>query len=44
VTFDFPPAPRSGDDVVSLKNVHKRYGGRSISYHPSKFLVRWISL
>src|ERR1700749_1557712 len=27
VQFDFPPAPRSGDDVVSLKNVHKRYGG-----------------
>ncbi len=30
VTFEFLPAPRSGDDVVSLKNVHKRYGSRSI--------------
>ncbi len=30
VAFDFPAAPRSGDDVVSLKNVHKRYGSRSI--------------
>ncbi|MET0671447.1 MAG: ABC-F family ATP-binding cassette domain-containing protein, partial [Xanthobacteraceae bacterium] len=23
VSFEFPPAPRSGEDVVSLKNVHK---------------------
>ena len=30
VSFEFPPAPRSGDDVVNLKNVHKRYGDRSI--------------
>ena len=30
VAFDFPPAPRSGEDVVSLKNVHKGYGSRSI--------------
>ncbi|AWB07644.1 glycosyl transferase family 1 (plasmid) [Azospirillum humicireducens] len=30
VTFDFPPAPRSGDDVAVLKNVHKGYGGRAI--------------
>ncbi|CAO3354243.1 ABC-F family ATP-binding cassette domain-containing protein [Azospirillum palustre] len=30
VTFDFPPAPRSGDDVAVLKNVHKGYGSRSI--------------
>src|ERR1700750_2316053 len=30
VAFDFPPAPRSGEDVVSLKNVHKGYGGRRI--------------
>jgi ATPase subunit of ABC transporter with duplicated ATPase domains len=30
VTFDFMPAPRSGDDVVSLKNVHKRYGSKQI--------------
>src|SRR3954463_1496972 len=25
VSFDFPPAPRSGEDVVSLKNVDKGY-------------------
>jgi len=30
VTFEFQPAPRSGDDVVSLKDVHKSYGTRSI--------------
>jgi ATPase subunit of ABC transporter with duplicated ATPase domains len=30
VTFDFPPAPRSGDDVISLKGVHKAYGARRI--------------
>jgi ATPase subunit of ABC transporter with duplicated ATPase domains len=30
VAFDFPPAPRSGEDVAVLKNVHKGYGDRSI--------------
>ncbi|MBM3528994.1 MAG: ABC-F family ATP-binding cassette domain-containing protein [Alphaproteobacteria bacterium] len=30
VTFEFPPAPRSGEDVVSLKRVGKRYGDRTI--------------
>jgi ATPase subunit of ABC transporter with duplicated ATPase domains len=44
VAFEFPPAPRSGDDVVSLKNVHKRYGNRSI-YEGLDFVVsrkeRW---
>jgi ATPase subunit of ABC transporter with duplicated ATPase domains len=30
IQFDFPPAPRSGDDVAILKNVHKSYGGRVI--------------
>jgi ATPase subunit of ABC transporter with duplicated ATPase domains len=44
VSFDFPPAPRSGDDVVSLKNVHKGYGNRSI-YRGLDFMVsrkeRW---
>jgi len=39
VSFDFPPAPRSGDDVVSLRNVHKRYGSRSI-YEGLDFAVR----
>ena len=29
VMFDFPTPPRSGEDVVNLKNVHKRYGARS---------------
>ena len=44
VAFEFPPAPRSGDDVVSLKDVHKRYGNRSI-YEGFDFVVsrkeRW---
>jgi ATPase subunit of ABC transporter with duplicated ATPase domains len=39
VTFEFQPAPRSGDDVVSLKGVHKRYGSRSI-YNGLDFTVR----
>jgi len=39
VMFEFPPAPRSGEDVVSLKNVHKRYGSRSI-YEGLDFHVR----
>ena len=30
VLFEFQPAPRSGDDVIMLKNVHKRYGNLSI--------------
>jgi ATPase subunit of ABC transporter with duplicated ATPase domains len=39
VAFDFLPAPRSGDDVVMLKNVHKSYGSRSI-YEGLDFGVR----
>ncbi len=39
VTFDFPPAPRSGDDVATLKNVQKGYGSRSI-YDGLDFKVR----
>ena len=39
VAFDFLPAPRSGEDVVSLKNVHKGYGSRSI-YDGLDFQVR----
>src|SRR5690242_5997976 len=39
VAFDFPPAPRSGEDVVSLKNVHKRYGSLSI-YEGLDFMIR----
>ncbi|MDR3435033.1 ABC-F family ATP-binding cassette domain-containing protein [Telmatospirillum sp.] len=39
VSFDFPPSPRSGDDVVVLKNVHKGYGSRTI-YQGLDFMVR----
>ncbi|MGD9839548.1 MAG: ABC-F family ATP-binding cassette domain-containing protein [Afipia sp.] len=39
VAFDFLPAPRSGEDVVSLKNVHKGYGSRSI-YEGLDFQIR----
>jgi ATPase subunit of ABC transporter with duplicated ATPase domains len=39
VQFDFPPAARSGEDVVSLKNVHKGYGNRRI-YDGLDFQVR----
>jgi len=39
VSFDFPPAPRSGEDVVSLKNVDKRYGRHTI-YDGLDFMVR----
>jgi ATPase subunit of ABC transporter with duplicated ATPase domains len=39
VLFEFQPAPRSGEDVVSLKNVTKGYGNRSI-YSGLDFTVR----
>jgi ATPase subunit of ABC transporter with duplicated ATPase domains len=39
VLFEFPQAPRSGEDVASLRNVHKRYGSRSI-YEGLDFQVR----
>jgi len=39
VAFEFAPAPRSGDDVAMLKNVHKGYGSRSI-YEGLDFSVR----
>ncbi len=39
VLFEFLPAPRSGEDVISLKNVHKRYGTRTI-YDGLDFQVR----
>jgi ATPase subunit of ABC transporter with duplicated ATPase domains len=39
VLFEFPPAPRSGEDVASLKNVHKSYGTRRI-YEGLDFHVR----
>ncbi|MEL4374039.1 ABC-F family ATP-binding cassette domain-containing protein [Brucella cytisi] len=39
VAFDFAPARRSGEDVVSLKGVHKTYGSRTI-YDGFDFMVR----
>src|SRR6266702_1813863 len=39
VEFEFMPAPRCGEDVVSLKKVHKGYGSRSI-YEGLDFSVR----
>jgi ATPase subunit of ABC transporter with duplicated ATPase domains len=39
VAFDFPPAPRSGEDVVSLKRVQKAYGSRVI-YDSLDFMIR----
>ncbi len=30
VAFEFKPAPRSGEDVATLKDVHKGYGTRTI--------------
>ncbi|KWV55543.1 glycosyl transferase family 1 [Bradyrhizobium macuxiense] len=39
VAFEFQPAPRSGEDVVSLKNVHKAYGNKRI-YDGLEFMIR----
>src|ERR1700750_639081 len=39
VEFEFQPAPRSGEDVVSLKKVQKGYGKRII-YNGLDFMVR----
>ncbi|MEW6257950.1 MAG: ABC-F family ATP-binding cassette domain-containing protein [Pseudomonadota bacterium] len=39
VAFEFQPAPRSGEDVASLKGVSKRYGARTI-YDGLDFHVR----
>ena len=39
VSFEFMPAPRSGDDVANLRGVHKRYGSRTI-YQGLDLLVR----
>ena len=39
VSFEFQPAPRSGEDVVTLKGVHKSYGSRTI-YEGLDFQVR----
>ena len=39
IAFEFAPAPRSGEDVASLKNVHKSYGSRRI-YEGLDFMIR----
>ncbi|GHE56256.1 ATP-binding protein [Camelimonas fluminis] len=39
VRFEFPPAPRSGEEVASLKGVDKAYGARRI-YDKLDFVVR----
>ena len=39
VQFDFPPAPRSGEDVATLKSVNKSYGSLRI-YDGLDFQVR----
>ncbi|WP_400765306.1 ABC-F family ATP-binding cassette domain-containing protein [Methylosinus sporium] len=39
VTFEFAPAPRSGEEVATLARVSKRYGSRSI-YEGLDFQVR----
>ena len=39
VLFDFPPAPRSGEDVATLKGVKKAYGSKRI-YDGLDFQVR----
>jgi ATPase subunit of ABC transporter with duplicated ATPase domains len=39
VVFDIPPAPRSGEEVATLRSVHKRYGKRMI-YEGLDFQVR----
>ncbi|GEP09654.1 ABC-F family ATP-binding cassette domain-containing protein [Methylobacterium gnaphalii] len=39
IAFEFQLAPRSGDDVVMIKNVHKSYGSRRI-YEGLDFSIR----
>ncbi|MBD8067285.1 ABC-F family ATP-binding cassette domain-containing protein [Devosia sp. PTR5] len=39
IAFEFRPAPRSGEDVVQLKSVAKRYGSRTI-YEGFDFHIR----
>ena len=39
ILFEFPSAPRSGEDVAGLKAVCKAYGDRSI-YHGLEFHIR----
>jgi len=39
VAFEFRPAPRSGEDVVNLRGVHKQYGSKVI-YEGLDFMIR----
>ncbi|UNK38279.1 ATP-binding cassette domain-containing protein [Shinella sp. H4-D48] len=39
VMFEFQPAPRSGEDVVNIRNIDKSYGSRAI-YRDFSFLIR----
>ncbi len=39
IAFDFPPAPRSGEDVASLSHVRKAYGSHVI-YDDLDFAIR----
>jgi len=39
LSFEFLPAPRSGEDVVNIRRVHKRYGSRVI-YQGLDVLIR----
>ena len=39
VAFEFQPAPRSGEDVATLRGVHKSYGSKTI-YEGLDFQVR----
>ncbi len=39
VMFEFPPAPRSGEDVAVLRNMSKGYGSRTI-YQDFDFTIR----
>lgn len=39
IQFDFPPAPRCGEDVATLEGVSKRYGARTI-YDGLDFAIR----
>jgi ATPase subunit of ABC transporter with duplicated ATPase domains len=39
IAFEFPSPPRSGDDVVRLDGVAKRYGDKTV-YHDFDWLIR----
>ena len=40
ILFDFPTPPRSGDDVASLRGIHKAYGEKQIYYDFSMVIRR----